>query len=167
MDSVVQPGLPKTKTRPLGIVALLVILAAFLLIGINAARNWNATAAARRLKNPVPPTDAAIAAGKQIYGQHCRSCHGEKGDGRGEKAAELSVAPGDFTDAAAMRRRTDGELFWQITRGRLPMPAFEDKLSGEERWQTVDYIRTFAAAPSGSASAAPLTSLLRAPQKLP
>jgi mono/diheme cytochrome c family protein len=143
-DSVVQPGQPKTKTRPLGIVALLLILVAGLLIAVNTARNWSATAAARKLKNPVPPTDDSIAAGRQVYGEHCQSCHGEKGDGRGEKAAELSVAPGDFTDAPAMRRRTDGELFWQITRGRLPMPAFDDKLTAEQRWQVVNYIRTFA-----------------------
>jgi mono/diheme cytochrome c family protein len=166
----VQSSKPKTKTRPLGILALLLILGAGVAIAINTAKNWNATAAARKLKNPVPPTGDAIAAGKQVYGEHCRSCHGEKGDGRGEKAAELSVAPGDFTDARAMGRRTDGELFWQITRGRLPMPAFADKLSDQERWQLVDYIRTFAERPSGSssrASAAPLTSLLQAPRKLP
>lgn len=164
---MVQPGQPKSKIRPLGIVALLVVLVAGLLTVVNTARNWNAAAAARKLKNPIPPTDEAIAAGRHAYEEHCRSCHGEKGDGRGEKAAELSVAPGDFTDASAMRRRTDGELFWQITRGRLPMPAFEDKLSEQERWQTVDYIRTFAAKAPGSASAMPLTSLLRAPRKLP
>ena len=68
-----------------------------------------------------------------------------------------------------MSRRTDGELFWQITRGRLPMPAFEDKLTDQERWQLVDYIRTFASkspsAASGPGSA--LTSVLRARRKLP
>jgi mono/diheme cytochrome c family protein len=93
----------------------------------------------------VPPTAEAIAVAKQDYVEHCRSCHGEKGDGKGEKAPELSVAPGDFTDARAMSSRTDGQLFWQITRGRLPMPAFEDKLTDQQRWQLVDYIRTFAA----------------------
>jgi mono/diheme cytochrome c family protein len=163
----VQPGQRTNGTRLLGIVALLVVLAAGLVTVIKSARSWSATAAAKRLKNPVPPTSEALAAGKQIYGEHCRSCHGEKGDGRGEKAAELSVAPGDFTDASAMGRRTDGELFWQVTRGRLPMPAFEDKLTDEQRWQVVDYIRTFAQRPPGSASASTLTSLLRAPRKLP
>jgi mono/diheme cytochrome c family protein len=123
---------------------VVVILAASALTAINASRNWRATAAAKRLKNPVPPTAEAIATGTRAYGEHCRNCHGEKGDGRGEKAAELSVAPGDFTDAPGRARRTDGELFWQITRGRLPMPSFEDKLSDQERWQLVDYIRTFA-----------------------
>jgi mono/diheme cytochrome c family protein len=143
------------------------ILAAIALIAINASRNWRATEAAKKLRNPVPATADAIAAGKQAYGEHCRSCHGEKGDGRGEKAAELSVAPGDFTDTREMRRRTDGEIFWQITRGRLPMPAFEDKLSDLERWQLVDYIRTFADQSPASAPSASLTSLSQAPRQLP
>ena len=162
-----QPGQPKSKLRPIGILALIVVLAIAVLTAINLSTNWRATAAAKRLKNPIPPTTDAIAAGKQAYGEHCRNCHGEKGDGKGEKAAELSVAPGDFTDAAAMRRRTDGELFWQITRGRLPMPSFEDKLSEQERWQLVDYIRTFADKSSAAAPAAPLTSRLQALRKLP
>ena len=162
-----QPGQPKGKSRPLAILTLFAILIAGGLSAINASRNWRATAAAKRLKNPVPSTADSVAAGKQAYGEHCSNCHGEKGDGRGEKAAELSVAPGDFTDAAAMRRRTDGELFWQITRGRLPMPAFEDKLSDQERWQLVDYIRTFAGTSQASSPGAPLTSLLPTPRKLP
>jgi mono/diheme cytochrome c family protein len=43
-----------------------------------------------------------------------------------------------------MGRLTDGELYWQTTYGRRPMPAFRDKLSEPERWEVVDYIRTFA-----------------------
>lgn len=96
------------------------------------------------MKNPVPATAAALAAGKQSYAEHCQKCHGEKGNGRGEKAAELSVAPTDFTDTHKMQRLYDGELFEEITRGDMPMPAFEDKLSEQERWQIVDYVRTFA-----------------------
>ena len=134
---------PSKKPRPIAIAALVVLLAVVVVAVVNTARNWNATAAARKLKNPLAPTADVLAAGKQNYGQHCRSCHGEKGDGRGEKAGELSVAPDDFTDSRTMSRRSDGELFWQITRGRLPMPAFEDKLTDHERWQLVDYIRTF------------------------
>jgi hypothetical protein len=34
-------------------------------------------------------------------------------------------------------------MFWQITKGARPMPSFES-LSEEERWQLVDYTRTFA-----------------------
>jgi mono/diheme cytochrome c family protein len=125
-----------------------VLLIALLTVGVItvvfSARNWNARARARKLVNPVPATSEALAAGQEIYKQHCRSCHGLKGDGKGDKASELSVAPGDFTDARKMDGTTDGELFWQITKGRLPMPAFQHKLNDEERWQLVDYIRTFS-----------------------
>ena len=150
-----QPDPSKKNLRPLGILALFLVLGVGVLTAVNTAKNWGISARARKLKNPVPSTDAAIAAGMQVYVDHCRRCHGEKGDGKGPKAAELSVAPGDFTDQRKMRRLADGELFWQITRGRLPMPAFEDKLSEEARWQVVDYIRTFSEKPAGSPPAAP------------
>jgi mono/diheme cytochrome c family protein len=140
------PAPPSRRNSQLQrILALAVILAAVGATVINTARNWSAASAARKLKNPVPPSAQAIAAAQLDYAEHCRSCHGEKGDGKGEKAPELSVAPGDFTNVRAMSSRTDGELYWQITRGRLPMPSFDDKLSYQQRWQLVDYIRTFAA----------------------
>ncbi len=114
-------------------------------------QNWASLAKARKLKNPFPPTSQTLAAGMRVYTEHCRSCHGQYGDGKGEKASELSVAPGDFTDASKMNTLTDGELYWQITKGRRPMPAFADKLSDEQRWQAVDYIRTFEQKPTGPA----------------
>lgn len=123
---------------------LLLFFAAAIALTIYAVIQWNAQAKARNLKNPVPATAEAIAAGGQIYQQHCQSCHGAHGDGKGEKAAELSTAPGNFTDAKKMSGLKDGELFWEITEGRRPMPAFADKLTEQERWEAVDYIRTFA-----------------------
>jgi mono/diheme cytochrome c family protein len=134
----------KSGLRKFGIIALFVILGAAIVLAAFSARDWSAMAKARKLQNPAPPTPEALAAGKESYRKHCQNCHGEHGDGKGEKAPELSVAPGDFTDAQKMRRLTDGELYWQITRGRRPMPSFADKLSDEQRWQAVDYIRTFA-----------------------
>jgi mono/diheme cytochrome c family protein len=138
------------SVRSLGTVILLAALAMGIFAAIYGANNWGALAAARKLKNPVPATPENVAGGKQAYGEHCQACHGEKGDGRGEKAAELSVAPGDFTDPRKMSGITDGELYWQITKGRLPMPAFAGKLDEEKRWQAVDYIRTFLESPPGN-----------------
>lgn len=107
-------------------------------------REWNAPSSARRLPNPVSPTESAIDAGMFSYEKHCKSCHGQNGDGKGERAGELSLMPSNFTNAREMYQLTDGELFWKITYGHRPMPAFEDKLNETERWQVVDYIRTFA-----------------------
>jgi mono/diheme cytochrome c family protein len=132
------------KDRRLMLAALFAVLIIGVAALLHAVTGWSTRAAARKLKNPVPPSAEVIAAGMQTYRQHCQKCHGEGGDGTGEKAAELSVAPSDFTDVGKMRELTDGELFWEITKGRRPMPAFADKLSDQERWQVVDSIRTFA-----------------------
>jgi len=110
-------------------------------------------AKARKLKNPFPPSNEALAAGKEAYTKHCQSCHGANGDGKGERAGELSVAPGDFQDSSKMNSLTDGELYWQVTKGRRPMPGFADKLSEQQRWEVVDYIRTFAEKPSADRTA--------------
>ncbi|HEY6904438.1 MAG TPA: cytochrome c [Candidatus Acidoferrales bacterium] len=134
----------KSGLRKLGVIAVFGVLGLSALLIVYLARNWSVMAKARKLQNPVLATPEAVAAGKESYREHCQSCHGENGDGKGDKAPELSVAPGDFTDAREMHHYADGELYWQITYGRRPMPAFASKLSEEKRWQLVDYIRTFA-----------------------
>jgi mono/diheme cytochrome c family protein len=40
---------------------------------------------------------------------------------------------------------TDGEIFYQISEGRKPMPSFKKKLSEAQRWQLVLLVRSFAA----------------------
>ncbi|HYL46757.1 MAG TPA: c-type cytochrome [Candidatus Limnocylindrales bacterium] len=137
------------KPRYLGIFVLFLIIAAGGAVVLYSVINWSAAAKAKKLQNPVPATSQAVGAGMMIYMQHCEKCHGENGDGKGPKAADLSIAPQDLTNAQAMSHITDGEFFWQISEGRRPMPAFKDKLSEEMRWQVVDYIRTFAKKPSG------------------
>jgi len=141
----------KTRFRRAGFGVLLLALGLALAALVFNIQNWTTRAQARKLKNPYPPTAEALDAGMHVYTQHCRSCHGLNGDGKGEKARELSVAPGDFTDRSKMDQVSDGELYWQITRGRRPMPAFADKLNEPERWQAVDYIRTFARKGDGEA----------------
>jgi mono/diheme cytochrome c family protein len=105
---------------------------------------WSAPARARNLKNPFPSTPETLASARTDYVNHCQSCHGANGDGRGERADRLSIAPADFGDAHAMKLRTEGEMFWIITEGHKPMPAFRGTLSDEQRWHLVDYVRTFA-----------------------
>ena len=135
---------PRTKKRNLILFAFALIFLAAAAAVIFSLNSWNVPASARRLNNPVPATESAVGEGMFVYSQHCKDCHGEDGNGQGAKARDLAVMPTDFTNAREMSRLTDGELFWKITHGRRPMPAFEDKLTPTERWQVVDYIRTFA-----------------------
>ncbi|HTS12137.1 MAG TPA: cytochrome c [Candidatus Limnocylindrales bacterium] len=136
---------PETSNRRIFIyVALAVIMIAATAAIVYSITGWSVPSSAKKLQNPVPPTESAVSAGMFNYSKHCKSCHGDDGNGQGDRAGELSVKPSDFTNAAEMNRLTDGELFWKITHGKRPMPAFEDKLSDTERWQVVDYVRTFA-----------------------
>jgi mono/diheme cytochrome c family protein len=136
--------LVKSSTRSLLIIGLIVVLAMASGGIVYFVRYQSPSARAKRMKNPVPATAETLATGGRSYIRNCQKCHGEKGNGLGEKAPELSVAPSDFTNAKEMDALADGELFEEITKGNLPMPAFEDKLSEQERWQLVDYIRTFS-----------------------
>ncbi|MGH9689576.1 MAG: c-type cytochrome [Candidatus Acidiferrales bacterium] len=145
----------KKKSKMLYFTALLVIMIVVSIALVEAISNWSTAEKAKRLKNPIPPTDVAWAAGMSVYLDHCVPCHGDKGDGKGEKADQLSVAPSDFTDARKMNSLVDGQLYWQVTKGRKPMPGFEDKLTTEQRWQVVDYIRSFSQHPASAAPADP------------
>lgn len=149
------PARPKSQRN------LLLIFGLFLVVGAGGAAllyyesDWRVPAQIKQLQNPIPANNDAIGAGMMTYMEHCQSCHGENGNGKGEKAEQLSVAPANFTDAHVMSAVTDGELFWKITHGRRPMPSFKDKLTDEERWQLVDYIRTFAPKPNAGAPVQP------------
>lgn len=118
--------------------------AAVCISGLAWADEWKAPAAADAKKNPVALDAASIAAGKKVWMKECASCHGNTGKGDGEKAAELAKNPGNLSDGSKMGLQSDGALFWKITTGRPPMPPFVGKLSDEQRWQTVNYIRSLA-----------------------
>jgi mono/diheme cytochrome c family protein len=76
--------------------------------------------------------------------EKCTICHGLKGDGRGEMGTTLDPHPSDFTDRHMMKEMTDGEIFWKITTGKGPMPSYQKELTENERWDLVNYIRSFA-----------------------
>jgi mono/diheme cytochrome c family protein len=134
-------------------VMVFVCLAAFAaVLGVSAAlhdpQEWKIPEAARKMPNPVPRTAAAIAAGKSQFTTHCVECHGESGKGDGPDAMMYTPEPADLTDAHMMGMMTDGELFYIISEGHKPMPAFKDKLTEQQRWQVVHFVRTFTPQPS-------------------
>lgn len=107
-------------------------------------KEWKVPEADAKIKSPIQADAAAIQAGKDIWTQQCKSCHGTKGLGDGAKAAKIDIACGDFS-AKELQGETDGELYWKTTEGRKPMPSFKDKLTNTERWQVTAYSRTLAA----------------------
>jgi len=81
-----------------------------------------------------------IAAGEAVYAADCVACHAADGTGA------VPDAP-DFSDATAMSTQSSQALFDVVSQGQGEMPAFADGLSEEERWQVIDYLRTFSYEP--------------------
>ena len=89
-------------------------------------------AVARR--NPLENDPDAVAAGANLFDQHCAECHGELAEG-GRKGPSLRADP--------VRQATTGTLFWVLTNGvvRRGMPVWS-KLPEPQRWQLVSYLKS-------------------------
>jgi mono/diheme cytochrome c family protein len=107
-------------------------------------RPWTVPEAAKQVKNPLQPSDAALQAAHAMYTERCAHCHGDTGKGDGHDASSYDPAPTNFTDAQLMHGVTDGELFYKISEGHRPMPSFKKRFTEEQRWQLVLLIRSFA-----------------------
>lgn len=135
------------KGRRLRLILFVCALALICLaVGLAVFRQapWIVPLPDKERKNPLPLTEANINAAKQIYSDKCTNCHGDTGKGDGSDAMMYDPAPADLTDAAKMSKVTDGEIFYQISEGRKPMPSFKKKLTEEQRWQLVLLVRSFA-----------------------
>lgn len=131
-------------------IRVLVVLLLAVLVGfgftnkpvVDQNKPWLVPEAAKGKKNPVAKSAESVAAGKVLWGTHCKSCHGAKGLGDGSKAAQLETDPGNFT-TAAFQAQTDGAIFYKTSEGRDDMPSFKKKISDpEDIWNLVNYIRT-------------------------
>ena len=102
---------------------------------------WVSPAPNAAKKNPAAPTQESIGAGQKIYSKTCVMCHGKTGDADGPAVIELNIHPAKLSDPQ-LSTESDGALFWKITTGKKPMPAYGKRLSETDRWNLVNYIRT-------------------------
>src|SRR5215211_4935750 len=110
---------------------------------------WELPEDADKTKNPTTVTPESIAKGKELYMErtkgNCVFCHGETGTGNEANLARLRRKPADITNKERMTAMSDGEVFWKISKGiQGIMPAGEKRMSEEERWHVVNYVRTLA-----------------------
>lgn len=97
-----------------------------------------------RMVNPIKPTVESQARARKMYGYDCAMCHGEKGDGKGDLAADQKLVLKDYTDPLALKDMTDGEMYYIIKNGKGQMPGEGDREKPDDLWNMVVLVRSFA-----------------------
>jgi mono/diheme cytochrome c family protein len=123
---------------------LLFIGSALILMSVSLVaqpKPWVVPANFKTMKNPIAMSDASSQAGQVLYMKTCAACHGKTGLGDGPKAKSLKTVPTNFTKAES-QNQADGEHFYKTKTGRGDMPKYEGKLSDDDIWNVVNYIRT-------------------------
>jgi len=102
------------------------------------------------LSQSTPPkkTPELLAQGKKLYEQNCVTCHGPKGDGKGQLGAALKPPPRPFNIPFKQWTHSKGDpkkVFEVITKG-IPNTSMVkwSQLSEQERWSLVYYSIEFA-----------------------
>jgi len=91
-------------------------------------------------KNPITPNPASLAQGKALFTINCAMCHGQTSAERGPVGKKLNPPPPGL-DQDLVRERSDAHIFKAITLGFGRMPPFKDKLTQQERWELVNFLR--------------------------
>ena len=105
--------------------------------------------------NPFPITDEGLIKGGNIYNIFCAICHGEEGNGLGyiydtdkNPQAKYPAAPANLLREEYVEA-SNGRYYHAIMYGYNVMGAYADKMSYEERWQVIHYIRNLQAKDAG------------------
>jgi mono/diheme cytochrome c family protein len=92
--------------------------------------------------------------GKDRYAIYCLPCHGAIGDGNGiTKSYGMGATPTYHDDR--LRNMPEGELYNTIVNGKGNMLPYADKLSTEDRWAVVAFVRALQRSQTGTINDVP------------
>jgi mono/diheme cytochrome c family protein len=97
-------------------------------------------------KNPIPMSENSIKAGRVVYANACRACHGLQGKGDGV-APPPGSRPANLTDDTWDHGGSDAEIFKTIKEGVGPdyyMQPWDEKISDTDIWNTINFLRDLA-----------------------
>lgn len=89
----------------------------------------------------VPAQPPLLPRGADIYQRECASCHGRAGRGDGPAAGGLDPAPTDLSEFESLRGTSPLDFYRRISSGTpgTAMPAYEGRLTSEDRWAVALY----------------------------
>jgi mono/diheme cytochrome c family protein len=121
-----------------------------LLLGLTGSavaqyQGWLIPPGGRDEKSPLSSSAAVVARGKTVFAANCARCHGPEGKGNGPDSDHAA----DLTDEYRTEINSEGVLFYKVWNGHAiqlrtqvdDMPAFSGKLSRDEVWSVVEYLK--------------------------
>ncbi len=122
--------------RRLPVSLLLVLLSAVTLFA-TADGAWLAKVPAsdHQKTNPYQGQPDAIAAGRNIFEEHCAKCHGQNAEGVKKRPS--------LRTARIQQQATEGDLHWLLVNGSMKkgMPPWA-KLPDPQLWQLITYLKS-------------------------
>lgn len=108
-------------------------------------QGWDVPLAGRGERSPLAGAAEAAARGRTIFAANCARCHGPEGKGNGPDSDHAA----DLTDELRDAINPEGVLFYKVWNGHAvqlrtqidDMPPFKDKLSRDEVWAVVEYLK--------------------------
>ena len=94
--------------------------------------------AEKNLKNPAPFESKSVWRGQRLWNVQCLPCHGASADSN-TKIGKLLGAP-NLTESR-FDSYSDGRIYGTMMLGVRGMPRYGYKLSEEERWDIVNYLK--------------------------
>jgi mono/diheme cytochrome c family protein len=100
---------------------------------------------AKNIDEPTLTDDALLRRGVGLYREHCLRCHGAPGVAPQPFALGMTPVPENLVPAAKNWRAA--EIFWAAKKGikMTGMPAWEYRLSDEELWAIVAFVKQLPA----------------------
>lgn len=99
--------------------------------------------------------EAFVRRGQDRYQIYCAPCHGALGDGNGITKSYGMVATPTYHDDR-LRSMAEGEIYNTISVGKNTMSSYADKLSPDDRWAVVAYVRALQRAAHATIDDVPL-----------
>ena len=115
-----------------------------IVVGAAQYPGWLIPPGGKDEKSPLSSAADAVTRGKAVYVANCAQCHGP--DGKGSGPPDYAA---DLTDELRIELNTEGVLFYKIWNGHAiqlrtqvdDMPAFQGKLSKDDVWAVVEYLK--------------------------
>jgi mono/diheme cytochrome c family protein len=117
------------------VLTLVVLSAALLFATADGAWLARVPASDHQKINPYKSQPEALAAGRNIFEEHCTKCHGQNAEGV-KKHPSLRTA-------RIQQQATEGDLHWLLVNGSMKkgMPSWA-KLPDPQLWQLVTYLKS-------------------------